>query len=201
MLGADLSLVKVTSELNSNPVNCISLSQFATVVIKLSIEGNPIAQELNLLTVEFTLQARFSKAFGKKFDVEDQDKWLEARVAAKRMRRTLTDIIKDYQEAHPELSEDAKRWLYSNCSDALNIGLTGQKSKHWKDTLRLNKSDPLRDYWSDLVLKKIETIEEFIGVLIDEDGMDPLTATKAALVTLRIKVIPEDKLFKPNPNA
>lgn len=201
LLGAGFPFLKVTSKLNSKAVNCISLSQFATVIIKLAHEGNPIAQELNLLTVEFTMQARFSKAFGKKFDVEDQDKWLKARATAKRARRALTDLVKDYREAHPELSENTLRWMYSNCSDTLNIALTGQKSRHWKDSLGLKEKDLLRDYWSDSVLKKIESIEDFIGVLIDEDGMGPLTATKAAIVTLRIKVIPEDKLFKPKPTA
>ena len=46
---------------------------------------------------------------------------------------------------NPETSEDAKKWVYSNVSDRLNIALTGYKGRYWCDKLGCD-SGTLRNY-------------------------------------------------------
>ena len=199
LLGAGFQFLKVTSKLHPKAVNCISLSQFATVVVKLSIKGNPIAQELNLLTIEFTFVQRFSDAFGIKFDKEERDAWFQARAIGIFERNNLTDGILRYLKANPDRSEVYQKFVYSNCSDALNLALTGQKAKYWRESLGLGK-DGLRDVWSEKMLDRLKTLEELAGRKIDK-GLEPLEAVKAAIEAIDYPILPVDKLFKPNPAA
>ena len=212
LLGADLQLDKVASKVHPKAVNCISLSQFETVIAELSFNplqknGNPrytantvrIAQSFARLSIGMTLQQRFSDAFGIKFDKEDRDAWFKAREIGIFERNNLTDGILRYIKANPDRSEAYQKFVYANCSDALNLALTGQKAKYWRDSLGL-ASNGLRDVWSEKMLDRLKTLEELAGRKIDK-GLEPLEAVKAAIEAIDYPVLPVDKLFKPNPNA
>jgi hypothetical protein len=63
LLGEGFQLDKITSELNSNPVNFITLPQFLIVCVELLAKGNKIAKKLMLIHAKTPLNSIVSSAF------------------------------------------------------------------------------------------------------------------------------------------
>ena len=200
LMGKGFQSFKMATEINPKAVDCISLPQLETLILRLIIEKKDArAIEFAELAIGMTLNQRFSDAFGVKFDKEERDAWFQARAIGIFERNNLTDGILRYLKANPERSEAYQKFVYPNCSDALNLALTGQKAKYWRDSLGLDKNG-LRDVWSEKMLDRLKTLEELAGRKIDK-GLEPLEAVKAAIEAIDYPVLPVDKLFKPNPTA
>jgi hypothetical protein len=95
LLGKDFPLVQVASELNSRPVNTLSIPDFERLVTKLAFSGNETAQEWVSASMGLTLTNLCHDAFGVKFEAEERQSWMKARLQGKLARRGFTDKLKD----------------------------------------------------------------------------------------------------------
>ena len=179
LLGNDSQLVQTSSELNPKPVNIVSLSQFDTILTQLDRKGNLKAQELRDALSGLALNELFCDAFGIVSDARTRKAWLDARWRGKEKRTCLTDAIKVWLDCN-SVSDTAQKFLYSNVSDKLNIGLTGHKAKHWRDIVGCSDNAALRDCWKDSHLEKIKSVEEHATRLIVR-GQTPMDAIELAL--------------------
>ncbi len=112
---------------------------------------------------------------------QQSPQWLEARQQGKDKRRCLTDSIKAYIERHPELPQNQQKFLYANSSEALNLGLFGQRSKQLKALLGLGKSGLLRDKLTSSENGTLSAIEFLACQLIEHEDLDPCLAVKKAI--------------------
>lgn len=112
---------------------------------------------------------------------QQSPQWLEARQQGKDKRRCLTDSIKAYIERHPELSQNQQKFLYANSSEALNLGLFGQRSKQLKALLGLGKSGLVRDKLTSSENGTLSAIEFLACQFIEHEDLDPCAAVKKAI--------------------
>ena len=179
LLGANSSLLQTASELHSQKVNTVSLSQFDTILTQLDRKGNLKAQELRDALSGLALNELFCDAFGIVSDARTRRAWLDARFKGMEERTSLTDAIKDWLECN-KVSDTAQKFLYSNVSDKLNIGLTGHKAKYWRDIVGCSDNAALRDRWKDSHLDHIKSVEQHATRLIVK-GQTPMDAIELAL--------------------
>lgn len=74
------------------------------------------------------------------------EEWLKERQESKEVRRELTDSIKEYIDRHPELSSNAIKFMYSNATETLNLGLFAKRTKRLKEVIGITPSSSIRDY-------------------------------------------------------
>lgn len=179
LLGAGFSFDKTSSELHSKPVNIVSLSQFDTILTQLDRKGNLKAQELRDALSGLALNELFCDAFGIVSDARTRRAWLDARFKGMEERTSLTDAIKEWLERNV-ISDTAEKFIYSNVSDKLNVGLTGHKAKYWRDVVGCSDNAALRDRWKDSHLDHIKSVETHATRLIVR-GQTPMDAIESAL--------------------
>ncbi len=160
--------------------NALSLNDFEKLLFEVTLEGNTAAIELSRSLVGLALQQLFSDAFKLKFDADDRQAYLKERQAGKKVRRTLTDAIKSYLERHDELSDNYRKFIYSNVSDSLNRALFGKTSKSLCEDKQCSKDD-LRDNFTDKELQAINYREEHAMKLIDKMDAEPPEAMRQAI--------------------
>lgn len=107
--------------------------------------------------------------------------WLAIRQQGKDERRRLTDAIKDYITRHPELSKNKAKFLYLNASEALNLGVFGQRSKQLKALLGLSEHGALRDKLTSQENSTLAALEFLACRFIDFEDLDPCLAVKKAI--------------------
>jgi hypothetical protein len=186
LLGNDFQFDKWRSKLNSKAVNVILLPDFEKLLFELVLKQNTIAIEMSRDLIGLSLHQLFSNAFNIKFDKEDAQRWLKARQQGKLARRTLTDAIKDWLLVHPEVSENKKKFIYSNVTDAINLGIFARRaSKLRKDW----HCDNPRDEMTEKELSVVESAEGLTMRLIDQDKLEPMVAVHEALNRLIIPVV------------
>ena len=179
ILGADFQFLKARTTLNSKAVNYVTLLDFECLIVELTIQGNSTAIALTRSLVGLSLTQVFSDAFNIEFDKADRQAHLTARLAGKITRRSLTDAIKDYVETH-STSENYRQWIYSNCSDKINLALFDKKASQLKKERSCKDNDALRDTHSKAELVLIDRIEGHAVILIDR-GMEPQIAVSDAI--------------------
>jgi hypothetical protein len=186
LLGEDFQFLKWCSKLNSKAVNVILLPDFEKLLFELALKQNTIAIGMSRDLIGLSLHQLFADAFNIKFEQEERQAWLKARQQGKIARRTLTDSIKDWLLAHPEASENKKKFLYSNVTDAINLGIFARRaSKLRKDWHCENP----RDEMTDKELSVVESAEGLTMRLIDQDKLEPMVAVHEALNRLIIPVV------------
>ena len=119
---------------------------------------------------------------GETLALDERQKWLESRMQGKVTRRTLTDSIKSYLDYRPEVSDNYRRWIYSNVSDSLNIALFGKKASRLCIERGCDR-DELRNTHDEFTLSRIDKIESVVMIQIDS-GMEPMEAMKFTLETV-----------------
>lgn len=92
----------------------------------------------------------------------------QARVSGKFSRRSLTDAIQSYVKRHPELSDNAKRWIYKNVTDSLYRQVYDKQAKKLVELIGCDKGH-LRDNLNLDELVVISSIEDTAIRLIDND--------------------------------
>lgn len=170
---------KAKTVIHPKSVNVISLIDFEKLLAKLDRSGNKDAQNFRDALVGLSLTQLFSDAFGVKFEAEERQGYLKARLQGKVARRSLTDAIRDYCLRN-EPSENYCKFIYSNVSDCLNRGLLGKTSKQLCEELKIDK-DRLRDAFNEQTLKNIDYLEQNALKLIDRRNVEPMEAMKEAL--------------------
>ena len=78
-----------------------------------SKKGNVIADAIIDAVLIEAIERRADAAFGVQRSEEERNQRFKARVDGIATRRTLTDAIKDFISTHPELSDNAIKFMYS----------------------------------------------------------------------------------------
>ena len=114
----------------------------------------------------------------KQAEKELQVRWEKIRSGTIVTRHELTDAIKEYLETH-EVSENYRKFIYSNCSDKINRSLFGQTAAKLCEERSCDR-DSLRSTHSAVELVSIDRIEGHAVRLIDR-GLEPLLAVTDAI--------------------
>ena len=102
LLGAGFRFDKWKTPLNSKAVNVIPLDNFQDLIRALDKKGNPAASAFVDAMFGLSMHQLFCDAFGQKFEAEDRQRWLEARMATRHDFRPLTDQLKAYGFEEPK---------------------------------------------------------------------------------------------------
>jgi hypothetical protein len=79
LLGKEISLPQIKSEINSQAVNYLLIPDFIKYLVKQTKKGNEVASTLLEIHAEASFTSIFSSAFGVKFSQEQLTEWVEAR--------------------------------------------------------------------------------------------------------------------------
>ena len=113
--------------------------------------------------------------------------WDEARADGKDIFRSLADAVKRYIDRHPEISDNRKKFLYSNTVDRLNLNTFGKRSKALKEERGIRKGGLLRDSFSVKELFNVSRIEDLAARLIDDQDIYPPNAVIEAMDRMLLK--------------
>ena len=187
LMGKEFKTHKTKTEFNKNITLAIALEQFEFVLAKLDRAGSVKAQDFRDELIGLSLQQLWSDAFNIKFEKEERQQWLSSRQQGKITRRTLTDAIKGYVQANAEnLSDNYKKFIYNNCTDAVNRLVFGRSAK------KLKEAWDCRDVRAAMTIEElmiVDGVERLAVTLIDDQGFEPHTAIKEAGNRLLIKKI------------
>jgi len=103
-----------------------------------------------------------------------------ARSEGKEHRTELEDAIKAYIEAHPELSDNAKRWMYKNATDTIYRQVYAATAAKLVEALGCD-CHHLRDQLSFKELAALTSIEGTAARLIEQLDMHPVDAIVEAV--------------------
>lgn len=176
------SIPKVKGETDSGVIRALTIlpiQGFERLALCAAVSGKTQAIQIQAALAGYSLRKIFSRSFGVKFTDEDAENWIAARFVGIEKRNLWTDAIKEWTLT-PGLSENAKKWVYSNVSDRLNLALTGHKGRYWCDKLGCDSST-LRNYWNDRHLDTIADIEKHATKVLAKTGCTPLEAMEAAI--------------------
>lgn len=186
-MGNDFKTPKAKTEFNKNVTNVVSLEDFEIVIAKLDRAGSHKAQDFRDELIGLSLNQLWSDAFNVKFDTEERQQWLLSRQQSKITRRTLTNAIRDYVKNNKsDLSDNYQKFIYNNCTDAVNRLVFGRSAKKLKESWDCND---VRAAMTIEELMIIDGVERLAVTLIDSLGFEPQTAIKEAGNRLLIKKI------------
>ena len=109
------------------------------------------------------------------------EEWLKERQESKEVRRELTDSIKEYIDRHPELSSNAIKFMYSNATETLNLGLFAKRTKRLKEVIGITPSSSIRDYLDSKEIICLKAVEYLACQFIDMKDVNPCDAIKQAI--------------------
>jgi hypothetical protein len=166
----------------TKPVTAISLDDASTYWTLAAFKTQNIkAIALVAACTAESLERRADAAHGVVRDEEERNDRMAARVKGKVARRSLTDVIKAYVESR-DVSDNYKKFIFSNCSDHLNKIILGAKAKQAKEFYHIPESSLLRNHIPVDALRELELTEEMAARLIEERDTEPLEAVKQACV-------------------
>jgi len=160
LLGKDSPFDNAKTELNSKPVNIMSLPEFESVTLELALKGSEPAIAFQRSLVGMALHQLFCDAFNIKFDKTDRQNWLKERQHGKGDRRSLTDAAKFLIERGEDLNYAA--------ITIKTYGVCGLLSQY-HEYKRSHKDAGFRDTLSSVELKKVAKFEELTAdyVMVD----------------------------------
>ena len=194
LLGEGFQFVRTASELNPKKVNILLLKDFGKLVNAIARsqdkayeKAREIAFAIQDASVTTTMEMAYDIAFNNKQRLEEYQARHEARVQGKLTRRSLTDAIQDYINANADvLSDKYERFIYNNCSDAVNRIVFGRSAKKLRESWNCKE---LRDAMTFEELSHVDSVERLAVRLIDELGYEPFSAVTEAGNRLLIKQI------------
>ena len=194
LIGNDFQFLRAASELNPKKVNIILLKDFGRLVNAIARskdkayeKARELAYALQDASVTMTLEQAYDLAFGNKQALEEYQEKHKARVQGKLTRRTLTDAIKDYIINHAdEVSDNYKKWIYNNCTEAVNRLVFGRSAKKLKEDW---VAIEVRSAMTTEELMIVDGVERLVVKLIDDFNFEPIAAIEEAGKRLLIKKI------------
>jgi hypothetical protein len=120
--------------------------------------------------------------------------WDLIRQHGKATRNDLTYSIKQYLLRHPDKSDDYKRWIYANATDAMYLVVFGMKAQRLEEFLTCGRNKS-RDNLDAKCLDKIDRVEAAICDLINDQDIEPMEAVAEYSRFMRLKpMFPNKKL-------
>ncbi len=164
----------------SKPVNLVPLEvAFQFWVLELSI-GNQEALALVVASGVEALERRADAAFNILRTEEEINERFIVRKDSILQRHFWTDSIKWYIDNHPELSSDAKKWLYPNVSNTLNKELFGMSARDIRLLLDMSPKEHVRDCINPSLLADVAFVEKYAATRVKQ-GLEPMHAIKEAV--------------------
>jgi len=163
----------------SSKLNLWHTTDAAKYYLYHAMQGNGLACQIMTALAGTTLDIMADDSFGRVYVSKDAEKYTNARLAGKVVRRELTDAVQLYCETE-EVSEGYKAHIYGNVSDAVNKGVFGKTSKQLCVERNVKKAN-LRNSHSAKELKSVSNIENLAMKLIDNKGYEPMEAVKMAV--------------------
>lgn len=134
-----------------------------------------------------SLYQLFSDAFNIQFEKQERQQWLASRQQGKVTRQTLTNVVRDYVKVHSdELSDNYKKFIYNNCTNATYRIVFGRSAKKLKEDWNCND---VRAAMTIEELMIVDSVERLAMTLIEDQDFEPQTAIKEAGNRLLIKKI------------
>lgn len=184
LLGIDFpSHQKARTTLNSKAVNSIDLKDLERLIFESALRKVSEAVEIARELIGLSLTQLWADAFNDKFEKEERQAYLKARQEGKVVRKTWTDAIAHYKDTHTDLSDNEKRWMYTNCSDILNRAIFGKSAKQLCEERKSNR-DELRNTHSAEDLRTIEYVENLAMNKVFKKDVHPVDAIKQAIEEL-----------------
>ena len=121
------------------------------------------------------------KEFGQGVDEENRQDWLGERHASKEAFREMGNAIDEFIKKHSDKSDNYRKWIYSNCQDAVNRGLFGKAAKKIREELGIGDSKLLRDHYGRRALRRLEVIQSLACRYILNSDTEPQDAVKKAV--------------------
>lgn len=187
-LTIDTVFEKIAIEGTRVTVNAMTIDTFEILITKLDRSGNKAAQDFRDDLVGLSLRQLFADAFNLEFEKKERQEWLKTRQVSRQVRRSFTDVIKDYLDRNPDLSPNAVKFMYSNASDAINRAVFARPAKKLCEDLHVPDKDLLRDYLTVDELRHVQEVEDLAMRLIDLERWEPLAAVNEARTRLVIPV-------------
>jgi hypothetical protein len=135
-----------------------------------------------------SLQDRFEQVYNERRTLEERIEHDKARGEGKVARLTLTDAIKYYKNAHDELSESDKHWLYSNTTDVIYLGVFNKRARQLRQIFNAESVNGLRDRMTADELRYVSEVEDLAARLIMGFDLYPIDAAKEAINRLIIPI-------------
>jgi len=179
---------QLRTPLNSKPINAIPIVDFEVLLVALDrVKNNEKAKELRDSLTGLSLYQLFCDAFKIKFEVEERQQWLKARMLTKETFWFLGAAIEAYYLRHPRVEKYAYQ-NYSEVFDALNKALFGKRSRVIRAILGIGKNTLNRDHFGEESLKKIEMIQRIAEAQIDYQDVKPIDAVKFAVGIMNYQI-------------
>lgn len=194
LLGKGFQFDQYSSEIHPKKVNILLLEDFGKLVNAIARSSDKAYEDARQLayaiqdaSVTTTIEQAFDIAFDNKEQLEYYQAKQTARVQGKVTRRTLTNVVKDYVKANSdELSDNYKKFIYNNCTDATYRIVFGRSAKKLKEDWECND---VRAAMTIEELMIIDSVERLAMTLIEDQDFEPQTAIKEAGNRLLIKKI------------
>jgi hypothetical protein len=169
---------KIKVEGGTKPVSMISLDDVSKYwTIAAFQTQNAIAMSLLAASQAEALERRADAAFNVIRTEEERNQRHIIRVDGIVSRHFWTDVIDQYLRTH-EVSDNYKRFIYVNVSDAVNKAILGTTAKKYRDMNDIPEDASLRDYLNTDQLKQIDTIEKAAGMRVLKNDLCPKQALK-----------------------
>ncbi len=152
-------------------------------------KGNEIANAILVACTIESIERRADHALGIQLSEEYRNARMQARIDGILQRNFWTKCIQWYLDNHPGLSQNYKKFIYSNVSDYLNRQFFGLSAKDIRKLHGIPSSDLLRDHVEPEYLPDITFVEKYAGKLVQR-GSEPLAAIKDAVSFAEIKPRP-----------
>ncbi len=179
--GFEASIQKVSTEFNQRPVNAISVEDFVLVITRYALAGNPAAANLLMALAGVSIHQLFCDAFGQKFDADDRQAFLTARMLSKSVRSDFEDAIDRWLSRHPEVEGGAREFAWINATQRIYMGMWGKCRKSVAADLGLTTADDLRSSLTLQQLTTVQTVENLAIRLMDMADMSPTVAVDEAI--------------------
>lgn len=93
-------LTQVTLDVERTRTTGFPLELLPKVIVHFAKKGNAVATDLALDLVGLSLEQLAYDAFGVKFEKSERQAWMEKRLHSKVVRRSWTDVLKEYGLTH-----------------------------------------------------------------------------------------------------
>lgn len=170
-------------------INAVKIADFQKVLVAFDRKGNKIAQAITDALIGLSLHQLFCDAFGIKFESEERQAWLVARMESKEFFFELTEQIEAwYSRTSAERSQDIETY-FVHSFNGINRGLFGKTSKEIRTEIGAGKNELIRDYFNREAIRRITQVQSIaVNQMKDDPAIRPLDAVKFALKVSRFPI-------------